>query len=245
VSPSSLQEVLDPVLREPFLEPVETELLRPVLLRYWEEILVWNRRFNLVSRRTAVPTLARLTLESLALGRALERRRAGGLGGPVLDLGSGAGFPAVPLRALHPDLEFHLVEIREKKAFFLERLGRLLGWTGFHVHRRDVATLAGPFPGEIPEGPAAIRFPVVTGKALGSIPGLERSVAALLAPGGVFATYAGVEEAEEAWAGSAGRAGAGPGGGLEPDGEERVDPEGFRPFRLLYYRRAGGAGKAS
>jgi 16S rRNA (guanine527-N7)-methyltransferase len=54
--------------------------------------------------------------------------------GRRLDIGSGAGFPAIPLQILKPSRSFDLVESREKRAVFLQTVVEKLGLTGVSVH---------------------------------------------------------------------------------------------------------------
>jgi 16S rRNA (guanine(527)-N(7))-methyltransferase RsmG len=86
--------------------------------RFCEAVLEANRKINLVSRAgEAAQTVERQFLLSIA---ALDRiPDTGGL--KWLDIGSGGGFPAIPLAIFRPDISFVLVESIAKKAFFLER----------------------------------------------------------------------------------------------------------------------------
>jgi hypothetical protein len=64
-------------------------------------------------------------VEPLALLAALER--LGPLGADVIDIGSGAGFPGVPIKIVRPELRLTLLEANGKRAAFLERLVQRLG----------------------------------------------------------------------------------------------------------------------
>jgi 16S rRNA (guanine527-N7)-methyltransferase len=63
----------------------------------------------------------------------------------VLDIGSGAGLPAIPIAILRPDVQITLCEIRSKRAAFLERCISLLGLPNARVHHGDVRGLQGQF----------------------------------------------------------------------------------------------------
>jgi 16S rRNA (guanine(527)-N(7))-methyltransferase RsmG len=52
-----------------------------------------------------------------------------------LDIGSGAGFPAIPIRILSPQMKLEMVESREKRAIFLECAARELGLAETHIHQ--------------------------------------------------------------------------------------------------------------
>jgi len=83
--------------------------------RYVELIENWNQRTNLVSRQDIGRIVSRHVRESLwfirpeVLGDALR----------VLDLGSGAGFPGVPMKISEPRLQLTLLDSRQMKALFL------------------------------------------------------------------------------------------------------------------------------
>lgn len=59
-------------------------------------------------------------------------------GAGVLDIGSGGGLPAIPLAITRPDLRFTLVEIRQKRAAFLDIAIAQLGLSNVHVYNGDV-----------------------------------------------------------------------------------------------------------
>ena len=63
----------------------------------------------------------------------LQVLRLGGMRGPVVDVGSGAGFPGVPIKLLRPDLEMILVEPRRRRYAFLRKLESELGLEGLDI----------------------------------------------------------------------------------------------------------------
>ncbi len=87
--------------------------------RYLQEIREWGGRMNLVGS-TAMDALQTHVEDSLAPAMALPR------GARVVDLGSGAGFPGVPIAIVRPDLRIVLVEIRERRFHFLRHVVRTL-----------------------------------------------------------------------------------------------------------------------
>lgn len=60
----------------------------------------------------------------------------------TLDIGSGAGFPAVPLKIIYPEMPLELVEATEKKADFLEKLALKLSLKNIKIHNQRAETLA-------------------------------------------------------------------------------------------------------
>jgi 16S rRNA (guanine527-N7)-methyltransferase len=97
------------------LEPAAAE----ALLALATELAEWNRRFNLTSiddERTATHHL----LDSLAVGPYLKGQR-------IADVGTGAGFPGIPLALAYPGREFVLIDATRKKLGFVEHVVAKLG----------------------------------------------------------------------------------------------------------------------
>jgi 16S rRNA (guanine(527)-N(7))-methyltransferase RsmG len=84
------------------------------LLRYLKLLEKWNKRINLTAS-TAWPAIGLLFEEALWAARYFPEK-----GGSHLDIGSGAGFPAIPLHIMRPALRLVLLESRVKRAVFLE-----------------------------------------------------------------------------------------------------------------------------
>jgi 16S rRNA (guanine527-N7)-methyltransferase len=76
---------------------------------------------NLTAHRDADAVVRRLILDALALDRELPRVSS------MVDLGSGAGFPGLPIALLHPEREVMLVESRERRHHFQRAAVRELG----------------------------------------------------------------------------------------------------------------------
>jgi len=85
--------------------------------RYRDELLHFNRGRNLVSRAGGSALVERLILESVAAGGALPLVP----GQKLLDLGSGAGIPGIPIALSYPELESVLLERRAVACDFLRR----------------------------------------------------------------------------------------------------------------------------
>jgi len=101
-------------------------------------LLAWGRRMNLTAIREPKEVVHRHFLEGLLAGEFLGRHQASGT---VLDLGSGNGFPAIPIRVARPEAApLILVESSRKRAAFLRALLRELGWNDSRVEVRRVET---------------------------------------------------------------------------------------------------------
>ncbi len=69
--------------------------------------------------------------------------------GPLLDVGSGAGLPGIPLAILHPDLPIHLVEPRQKRVAFLQLAIKELGLDKVAVHKKRIEVFQAVPRGEV------------------------------------------------------------------------------------------------
>ncbi|MEO7465204.1 MAG: 16S rRNA (guanine(527)-N(7))-methyltransferase RsmG [Nitrosospira sp.] len=93
------------------LLPEETQLQ---LLQYLALISKWNGVHNLTAVRTPEAMLVRHLLDSLAVLPYIA-------GPQIIDVGSGAGLPGIPLALAHPDWHVVLLESNQKKAAFLQQ----------------------------------------------------------------------------------------------------------------------------
>src|SRR5271163_4237304 len=81
----------------------------------------WNEKMNLTSVEPGAETVIRHYCESLFFAAHLENDA-----GSIADIGSGAGFPGVPIAILKPEFRVTLVESNQRKAVFLREATRLL-----------------------------------------------------------------------------------------------------------------------
>lgn len=116
-----LSEVQIEGILRPFLSPVSPELLQQ-LSAYLDLLVRWNERTNLTAVRSPEEVVRRHFGESLFAGQNLGES----LPETLLDLGSGAGFPGLPIALLHPSIHVTLAESQNKKATFLREVVRTL-----------------------------------------------------------------------------------------------------------------------
>jgi 16S rRNA (guanine527-N7)-methyltransferase len=109
---------------------------------YMKKILAWSRRRNLVSRKDLDRVGAYHIVDSLSALDLLPDRH----GIRCLDIGSGAGFPGIPLKIVRPDIALGLVEPRRWRYLFLENLIAELGLTDVTMFRARVEDLPATFP---------------------------------------------------------------------------------------------------
>src|SRR6187399_901912 len=107
---------------EPYLTAGASELNVPLdvsqrhaLLKLIAELEEWNGRFNLTAIREPAEMLRKHLLDSLSVHPYLH-------GQTIADVGSGPGFPGLPLAIANPGKQFTLIESTGKKARFLEHM---------------------------------------------------------------------------------------------------------------------------
>lgn len=86
-----------------------------------EELLKWNRKINITAITDPAAVAVKHFLDSLAPARLIPR------GAVVLDVGSGGGFPGIPLKVLGPGLHVRLVDASGKRVSFMKQVIRKLG----------------------------------------------------------------------------------------------------------------------
>jgi len=104
------------------------------LLIYIGLVQKWNQAINLVSRSDINRLLERHVLDSLSVDSLLND-------GKVIDIGSGAGLPGLPLAICRPDLQFTLVERSEKKSRFLRLAKSELNLENVDCLQKDLTAL--------------------------------------------------------------------------------------------------------
>lgn len=111
---------------------------RQQFLDYRQLLLTWNERVNLVSRRETSKVLSRHALTSLFALPFVEPAAHAW----TADLGSGGGFPGIPLKICLPDMGLVLVESSRKKALFLHHVVEALHLPGTEILNKRAETLA-------------------------------------------------------------------------------------------------------
>ncbi len=141
---------------------------------YYREIMTWNEKINLLSRNSTEETLRRNCLDSLTVLPFLPTRDC-----KVLDMGSGGGFPGIPLKLAIETLRVSLLEASRKKTSFLKQVIRTLELPGITVLHDRAENLPG-------QTACAGQFDVVVSQAAFKLPQLLVFGAPLLAADGVL-----------------------------------------------------------
>ncbi len=103
---------------------------------YFEELLRWSSKIDLVSQTDPSEIIRKHFLDSLAIIPLLEEHSS------VLDLGSGAGFPGLPIAIALPYIRVALLEARRKRVSFLKEVARKLKTPNVTVYEGRAEVLA-------------------------------------------------------------------------------------------------------
>lgn len=114
------------------LRPDEGQLSR--LQQLGAELLRWNRAYNLTAITDPDAVLTHHLLDSLAAHADLA-------GTTVADVGTGAGFPGLPLAIVDPARQFTLIDAVDKKLRFIDHMARELGLANVRTHHGRVEQL--------------------------------------------------------------------------------------------------------
>src|SRR5437879_3076629 len=174
LSPAEIARALSPYVREPLSD---RQLLS--IGKYLELLKRWNQTIPLTSIEQDAEILARHFGESIFVGSLLLIER-----GRLADVGSGAGFPGLPLKIAFPELQVNLIEPNIKKCAFLREMQTTLLLTGLEVVRSRYENF--------PAAPDSFDF--LCSRGLGRYKRLLQWSKAVLRPGGRVILWLGVED---------------------------------------------------
>jgi 16S rRNA (guanine527-N7)-methyltransferase len=138
------------------------------LIDFLHLLVKWNRAYNLTAVRQPEQMVTRHLLDSLVIGPYLQGPR-------ILDVGTGAGLPGIPLALAYPDYQFTLLDSNGKKIRFVTQVVAELGLVNVDVVQSRVEAYQ-----------AKSRFDTITARAYSSIEELVKQTGHLLAEGGQY-----------------------------------------------------------
>ncbi len=148
------------------------------LLAYLDLLARWNRTYNLTAIHEPGRMLSHHVLDSLGIAPHIGA-------GDLLDVGSGAGLPGIPLAILRPDLDITLLDANQKKCSFMQQAAIELHLPVRVVHGR-VESHASPRP-----------YRYIVSRAFSDLSEFVRLSAHLLAPDGAWLAMKGLYPHEE------------------------------------------------
>lgn len=153
-------------------------------LQYVRLLLEWNQRIDLISPADETRIAERHLFESLSLLSVWQFPT----GASVLDLGSGAGLPGIPLKIMRPELSMTLLEAKHKKALFLKTAIERLGLEGCRALEGRVEQMAAD---------SEEKFSIVVARAVATLEKLWRWSQPLLQSDGVLLAMKGGDVEKE------------------------------------------------
>jgi len=147
---------------------------------YWRELQEWNSHINITAISSLKDTIIKHFLDSLSVIESLP------VSGRLADIGSGGGFPGIPIAIVRPALNVALIEAARRKANFLRQVVRTLGLKTAAVYHGRAETLA---TGE--------QFDCIVSRAFSSIKTFLRISMPLLAADGIIIAMKGKETEQE------------------------------------------------
>lgn len=152
---------------------------------YYNFLIEYNQKVNLTAITQKDDVIIKHFLDGIILLNFLRLKT----NSKLIDIGTGAGFPGVPLKIVQPDLDIVLLDARNKKIEFLNQLLNLLNLSGRAVHAsaQELVKKQGFLH----------NFDIVVSRAALSITNFVEFSAGFLKPGGIMVAYKGFDVEEE------------------------------------------------
>jgi 16S rRNA (guanine527-N7)-methyltransferase len=184
MQPDRIAELLAPFLGRDSLTPQQLEHIS----MYIDILVRWNSRINLTAVRDPEEIVTRHFGESLFAARNLVSAPAIATRLKVADIGSGAGFPGIPLKLWAPPIELTLIESNLKKATFLREIARALILTDINIQNARAESIE-------------TRFDLITLRAVERFDQILPIAASRVAPEGRLALLIGASQIQAARSG--------------------------------------------
>lgn len=164
------------------LEQMDLEIGQPQqqqLLAYLALLKKWNQAYNLTAIRDPDEMVPRQLLDSLSILPLIQGKR-------ILDVGSGAGLPGIPLAICMPEAAFTLIDSNGKKSRFTQQARMELGLDNLVVEN-----------GRVEQLDRSNRFDTITSRAFAALPKMVELTRNLLSDGGILLAMKGTVPREE------------------------------------------------
>ena len=148
--------------------------------KYYEYLISENEKYNLTSITLENEVYIKHFLDSLALENIIDLNEVS-----LCDVGSGAGFPSIPLKIMYPNIKLTIIEPTLKRCKFLENLVELLGLSNVEIINDRAENIKNR------------SFDIVTARAVSNLSILLELCIPLVKEGGYFVGYKGSNYQEE------------------------------------------------
>lgn len=155
------------------------------LRQYLALLTKWNRVYNLTAITDPAQMITHHALDSLAVAVPLDALLAGTTGRRILDVGSGAGLPGIPLAIARPAWHLTLLDTNSKKTAFIAQAAAEIGLPNVSVATARVESFA------------SAAFDVIVSRAFSSLRDFVVQTRQLLAPAGHWAAMKGIAPHDE------------------------------------------------
>lgn len=154
--------------------------------RYCNELVYWNEKVNLISRKDYEQLIEKHILHSLSLLKYLDIRQKA----RVLDVGTGGGLPGIPLKIARPDLFITLIDSIKKKVKIVEMFGK-------HTELRNIQAITSRAEELFKKKGMENNFDLVVSRAVAKTTNVIAWVKKLVKPGASLVLYKGGDLEEE------------------------------------------------
>ncbi len=136
--PFNLSEKMKEILKQfPDLTSLQVEQFSKLEELYKD----WNSKINVISRKDIDELYTRHVLHSLAIAKVQPFNK----GASILDVGTGGGFPGIPLAILLPDTDFYLIDVIAKKIKVVNEVSKAIGLQNIRAEQKRAELVKGKF----------------------------------------------------------------------------------------------------
>lgn len=147
---------------------------------YYRELVEWNKKINLTAITDLEGVYTKHFYDSLTMNKAVDFHSQ-----TLLDVGSGAGFPSIPLKIVYPDLDVTIVDSLNKRIVFLKELTKKLNVKATLIH------------GRVEELDTRNHYDIVTARAVANLRVLGELCIPFVKKDGLFISFKGPKYIEE------------------------------------------------